>query len=168
MVDMEKAQGFAIKLRKGINLLFSTAKATAGAAKDKIVTIWKRGVKGKIILCASMLLILWIAWPSGKSETVDDVRREIVASINTELSNQSSPIRKRIEDAHITVTVSNAYVLKCDITTIDGSAKVGTDRANISLVTVIVRFNWDGIFQKGELRWEKRLKSEYSRCSRRC
>ena len=54
-------------------------------------------------------------------------------------------VRKRIEDAHGTVTVSHAYVLKCDVTTTDGSDKA----KNISLVTVTIRFNWDGIIHKG-------------------
>ena len=55
------------------------------------------------------------------------------------------PFRKRIEDAHGTVTVSHAYVLKCDVMTTDGSDKA----KNISLVTVTIRFNWDGIVHKG-------------------
>lgn len=115
-------------------------------------------MKGKVILCAAAILALWIVWPSGTKEpptpvrqaeiTVDDVRREIVTSLNTALSNQSCPLRKRIEDAHGTVTVSHAHVLKCDITTVDGSDKAGVDHANISLITVIIRFNWDGIIHK--------------------
>lgn len=104
------------------------------------------GCLALIVACAVMLLVLRIVWPS---ETVDDVRREIISTLNTELSDRYCPARKRIEDAHVTITVSHAHVLKCDITTIDGSDKAGANRANISFVTVTIRFNWDGIFHKG-------------------
>ena len=139
-----------IEMEQDTSMIHSTLskmKATAVMAKDKTVTLWKSGVKGKAILCAAAVLVLWIVWPSGI--TVDDIRREIIATLNTELSDPSCPARKRIEEAHVTVTVSHAHVLKCDITTIDGSDKAGANRANISFITVIIRFNWDGIFHKG-------------------
>lgn len=114
--------------------------------KDKTVARCKSGMIGIALLFALALLALYMIWPSGNGEkTIGEVRREFVATLNTELSNRSCPIIKRIEDAHGTVTVSRAYVLKCDITTIDGSNKADA----ISLIRMTIRFNWDGIIHQG-------------------
>lgn len=129
-------------------------KMTANVVRNKTVSLWKSGWNGKVILCVAALLALWLIWPSGKGEaeakregemTVEEVRHKIVDALNGELASPSCLVRKRIEDAHGTVTVSHAYVLKCDVTTTDGSDKA----KNISLVTVTIRFNWDGIVHKG-------------------
>lgn len=138
----------------GRHAFFAKVKLTALMARNKIVSIWKSGRNGKVILCVAALLVLWLVWPSGKGDTearreaemtVEEVRHKIVDTLNEELSSSTCPIRKRIEDAHGTVTVSHAYVLKCDVTTTDGSDKA----ENISLVTVTIRFNWDGIIHQG-------------------
>ena len=132
----------------------ATVKMTANVVRNKNVSLWKSGWNGKVILCVAALLALWLIWPSGKGEaeakregemTVEEVRHKIVDALNGELASPSCLVRKRIEDAHGTVTVSHAYVLKCDVTTTDGSDKA----KNISLVTVTIRFNWDGIVHKG-------------------
>ena len=129
-------------------------KMTANVVRNKTVSLWKSGWNGKVILCVAALLALWLIWPSGKGDaeakregamTVEEVRHKIVDTFNEELSSSTCPVRKRIEDAHGTVTVSHAYVLKCDVMTTDGSDKA----KNISLVTVTIRFNWDGIVHKG-------------------
>jgi hypothetical protein len=123
-------------------------KMTVNVVRNKTVSLWKSGRNGKVILCVVALLALWFVWPSGKGEreeTVEEVRHKIVNDFNGELASPSCLVRKRIEDAHGTVTVSHAYVLKCDVTTTDGSDKA----KNISLVTVTIRFNWDGIIHKG-------------------
>lgn len=127
-------------------------KMTANVVRNKTVSLWKSGRNGKVILCVAALLALWFVWPSGKGEaereaemTVEDVRHKIVDTFNEQLSSSTCPVRKRIEDAHCTVAVSHAYVLKCDVMTTDGSDKA----KNISLVTVTIRFNWDGIVHKG-------------------
>lgn len=130
----------------GIAPFLFKAKMTANVVRNKTVSLWKSGWNGKVILCVAALLALWFIWPSGKGEmTVEEVRHKIVDTFNEELSSSTCPVRKRIEDAHGTVTVSHAYVLKCDVMTTDGSDKA----KNISLVTVTIRFNWDGIVHKG-------------------
>lgn len=139
---------------QGIAPLLFKAKMTANVVRNKTVSLWKSGWNGKVILCVAALLALWLIWPSGKGEaeakregemTVEEVRHKIVDALNGELASPSCLVRKRIEDAHGTVTVSHAYVLKCDVMTTDGSDKA----KNISLVTVTIRFNWDGIVHKG-------------------
>lgn len=132
--------------KDGRYVFVAKVKMTANVVRNKTVSLWKSGWNGKVILCVAALLALWLIWPSGKGEaTVEEVRHKIVDTLNEELSSSTCPFRKRIEDAHGTVTVSHAYVLKCDVTTTDGSDKA----KNISLVTVTIRFNWDGIIHKG-------------------
>ena len=142
------------KIKDGRYAFVAKVKMTANVVRNKTVSLWKSGRNGKVILCVAALLALWFVWPSGKGEaeakreaemTVEDVRHKIVDDLNGELASPSCLVRKRIEDAHGTVTVSHAYVLKCDVTTTDGSDKA----KNISLVTVTIRFNWDGIIHKG-------------------
>ena len=138
----------------GSRAFFAKVKMAANVVRNKTVSLWKSGWNGKVILCAAALLALWFVWPSDKGDaetkrevemTVEEVRHKIVDTFNEQLSSSTCPVRKRIEDAHGTVTVSHAYVLKCDVTTTDGSDKA----KNISLVTVTIRFNWDGILHKG-------------------
>ena len=140
--------------KDGRRAFFAKVKMAANVVRNKTVSLWKSGWNGKVILCAAALLALWFVWPSGKGDaetkrevemTVEEVRHKIVDTFNEQLSSSTCPVRKRIEDAHGTVTVSHAYVLKCDVTTTDGSDKA----KNISLVTVTIRFNWDGILHKG-------------------
>ena len=140
--------------KDGRRAFFAKVKMAANVVWNKTVSLWKSGWNGKVILCAAALLALWFVWPSGKGDaetkreaemTVEEVRHKIVDTFNEQLSSSTCPVRKRIEDAHGTVTVSHAYVLKCDVTTTDGSDKA----KNISLVTVTIRFNWDGILHKG-------------------
>ena len=139
--------------QENVPLLFKV-KTVVSMIRDKTVSLWTSGRKGKVILCAAALMALWFVWPSGNGDadakqetemTIEDVRHKIVEDLNEQLSNSTCPVRKRIEDAHGTVTVSHAYVLKCDVTTTDGSDKA----KNISLVTVTIRFNWDGVIHKG-------------------
>ena len=140
--------------KDGRHAFFAKVKMAANVVRNKIGSLWKSGWNGKVILCVAALLALWFIWPSGKGDaeakreaemTVEEVRHKIVDTLNEELSSSTCPLRKRIEDAHGTVTVSHAYVLKCDVMTTDGSDKA----KNISRVTVTIRFNWDGIVHKG-------------------
>lgn len=64
-----------LKTKEGRNALGAKVKVAATSAKDKIVALWKSGVKGKVILCAVAALVLWIVWPSG-----DDSESKIKSS----------------------------------------------------------------------------------------
>lgn len=81
--------------------------------------------------------------------TVDDIRRELIADTQRELDNPFSPLRKRIEDAHLTVDVTSAEVKRCDISTLDGSNRAGNDDSNVSIVQLLLRFYWTGILDSG-------------------
>lgn len=84
-----------------------------------------------------------------RQRTVDDVRQEILRELEAELSSPSSQLRKRIEDAHLTVTVTSTRVVRIDIATVDGSNQAGPDNSNIAAVSMLIRFNWEGVFDSG-------------------
>lgn len=110
-----------------------------------------------VIWIAIAILVLGVFWYN-QSETkgdesheivrvtVEDVRREIVSGVNNGLNDPNHPIRKIVENAHLTVDVKNAYVLKCEIDTLDGSANAGRNCDNISQIKLTIRLVWDGIF----------------------
>ncbi len=74
-----------------------------------------------------------------------DTFRQNQFTLQEKIPNVQHVTRKRIEDAHCTVKVKMAYVLACDVTTMDGSENVGNDCSNIRSATVDVKFVWDGI-----------------------
>ncbi len=87
--------------------------------------------------------------PSAPVRTIDDVRREIIADVERDLANPSAPLRKRIENAHMTVDVTSTKVVRCDISTRDGSNRAGRDDSNVSMVELLIRFNWTGFLDSG-------------------
>ncbi len=84
-----------------------------------------------------------------KERTVSDYRSEVMRDINAELSKPDSKLKKRIEDAHLTVTVKSTRVVRCDVTTVDGTDRAGKDDSNIARVSLLIRFNWEGIIDRG-------------------
>ena len=78
------------------------------------------------------------------------------------MSKPDSKLKKRIEDAHLTVTVKSARVVRCDVTTVDGTDRVGKDDSNIDKVSLLIRFTWEGIVDKGytDLRLEYDVKND--------
>ncbi len=81
-------------------------------------------------------------------ETVDEWCSKTRKELNKELSDSDSNLRKRIEDAHLTVTVTMAEVKSLVANTLDGSNN-SENGENISSCTIIIEFRWDGVFQQG-------------------
>lgn len=86
--------------------------------------------------------------PICEQQTVDQYKSDFVQKTNAELANPASGLRKYIEGAHLTVTVSKAYVKDCAISTVDGSDLVGNDFSNLDEVSLTIRFYWDGIVER--------------------
>lgn len=105
----------------------------------------RRGLKIGIA-ATIVVLILCCVWP--KPQTVEAYREDVMEEVNKELAEPSSKLRKYIEDAHLTVTVKSVEIIRCDVTTLDGSDSVGKDESNIDKVSMLLRFKWDGIFQR--------------------
>lgn len=112
-----------------------------------------------VIWIAIAILVLGVFWtnqceaktvePEEQTvETVWDVKRGIISIYNDALKDPNHRVRKQVEKAHLTVDVKNAYVLKCEIDTFDGSTNAGRNLDNISLIKLTIHTVWDGIFQK--------------------
>ncbi len=86
---------------------------------------------------------------SSKERTVSDYRVEQIREVETELAKPNSKLKKRIEDAHLTVTVKSTNIVHCDVTTVDGSDRAGKDDSNIDKVSMLIRFNWKGKIDTG-------------------
>ena len=73
MIDKAKGKTMEyismLKTKEGREALIAKIKVVAIAAKDKTVTFWQSGMKGKVILCGAALLVLWLFFPSCGSDT---------------------------------------------------------------------------------------------------
>lgn len=106
----------------------------------------KKRIIGIVLLVVGLLFLLSMC--SGE-QSVDDFRADLVREANRELANPNSQLRKRIELAHATVTVQSAYVLSCDVSTLDGSNRAGNDGDNIRACSLLLRFEWQGLLESG-------------------
>lgn len=106
----------------------------------------KKRAIGIVLLAVALLFML--SRCSGE-KTVADFRSELVRKFNGELASPGSPLRKRIERAHGTVTVKSAHVVRCDLATFDGSNRAGENGENIRGCNILLRFEWEGVIDKG-------------------
>ena len=58
-----------LKTKEGRKAFVAKAKTMAMTTKDKTVTVWRSGIKGKVILCGVTLLVLWLFFPSCDSDS---------------------------------------------------------------------------------------------------
>ena len=108
------------------------------------------GIAAVALLCITGIGVMAFVGEKGARErTVSDYRSEVMRDINAELSKPDSKLKKRIEDAHLTVTVKSTSIVRCDVTTKDGSDKAGKDDSNIDKVSMLIRFKWKGIIDTG-------------------
>ena len=100
------------------------------------------GIAALALLC---IVVIGVSCTGGKIRTVSDYRAETMREIKTELGKPDSKLKKRIENAHIpSVTVESTEVIRCDVTTVDGSEKAGEADSNIDKVSMLIRFHWKG------------------------
>lgn len=109
------------------------------------------GIAAVALLCIAGIGIMALVGDpfSPRNRSVSEYRAETMREIEAELSKPDSSWRKRIEDAHFTVTVKSTEIIRCDVTTLDGSEKAGPDDSNIDKVSLLIRFNWKGIIDAG-------------------
>ena len=108
-----------------------------------------------ICITVALLLILCIVGvatasskPAEKVFTVKDFRVRVEHELNEELKSPNHPIRKRTENAHVTVDVRMAYVSDIQVVTKDGSNNVGKVGENIRRMSIDITTIWDGFFRK--------------------
>ncbi len=120
------------------------------------------GIAVGLVLCG-IIVAAAIIWQKGrvgddgptvvehKVRTIDDVRAELKRDLEQELSSSSlgQKLKKRIENAHITVTVTSTKVVRVDVATIDGSELAGENDKNVKSKSALIRFNWQGIVDPG-------------------
>lgn len=110
------------------------------------------GIAAVALLCIVVIGVMALGGGSGangtgggKLRTVSDYRAETMREIKTELGKPDSKLKKRIENAHIpSVTVESTEVIRCNVTTVDGSEKAGEADSNIDKVSMLIRFHWKG------------------------
>ena len=96
---------------------------------------------------AAIIAIIIFAF-SSSGESVEQYKKKATSEINAALQDKTHAIRKRIEQAHMTVTVKTARVTGFDVTTLDGSDKAGKNGSNIKTTTIEITAYWDGLIHK--------------------
>jgi hypothetical protein len=99
-----------------------------------------------IIAAAVAVFLLALVWP--RSESVESYRGRLITEVNQALARDDNWIRKKIEDAHVTVTTKSARVTACTVSTVDGSGRAGRNGSNVSDVDLVITVIWDGWIQK--------------------
>ena len=111
--------------------------------------------KGKIKAAGwvfAVLIVYWTCSPAkqGESarESVGEYRDQLIAEVNHDLENPDNPIRRKIENAHVTVTAKSANVTSCSVYTVDGSNNAGKNGGNVSEIDMVITVMWDGWIDK--------------------
>ena len=105
---------------------------------------------GLAALVLLLVLALLHSAPPPHQVTVDEFLHANRQELDSELQRSDNPIRKQIEDAHVTVTVTSAQVTGADATTRDGSHLAGgAEGHNIATVHFKILFYWNGVIQQG-------------------
>lgn len=141
----------------GFNCSYAPPESDVEAKPKRMGLLIGVGVAAVALLCISVVGVMAIVEPVGgvagggifRGRTVSDYEAETIREINEELSKPDSKLKKRIEDAHLTVTVKSTEIVRCDVTTVDGSENTGRDDSNIDKVSMLIRFNWEGFIDKG-------------------
>lgn len=102
----------------------------------------------KIGIATTVVLVILFAFCS-RPPTVEQYREKIMNEVDKELAEPNSSLRQYIEDAHLTVTVQSAKVVRCDVSTVDGSDSAGKNDSNIDKVDMLIRFTWQGWLTDG-------------------
>ena len=102
--------------------------------------------KSKIITAVVILFAIIVFWPRG--ESVEKYRDQLIAGVNQELAASDNPVRKKIEDAHVTATAKSARVTACSVRTVDGSDNAGKNGSNVAEIDLVITVIWDGWIQK--------------------
>lgn len=86
---------------------------------------------------------------TGCGQRVSSWQEEKIAELNTELLNAEHPLRLRVQDRHLTVTVKEAKVTHFEAKTKHDLGWTGWDGCNLETCTFDVTFTWDGVLHKG-------------------
>lgn len=97
--------------------------------------------------------LLWNVYEMVEGQTVAAARRELTEEVNQQLADPESEMAQALwrypRFAHVTVKMDSAHVVGCEINTIDGANRVGRNARNVKNVSLSIRFEWEGWFDKG-------------------
>lgn len=82
-------------------------------------------------------------------QRVSSWQEEKIAELNTELLNAEHPLRLRVQERHLTVTVKEAKVTHFEAKTKHNLGWTGWDGCNLEACTFDITFTWDGVLHKG-------------------
>ena len=114
---------------------------TQGKIRSLILTVMG-------ILLAGFWLYAVFGGGMEPAKTALELGGDVRAQIQAELAAEDNAVRKFVEYAHRTVTVKSLELLKCEVTTIDGTDAVNADLSNIRKIEVVILAVWDGWFAK--------------------
>ena len=100
------------------------------------------------IIVGGVILAGFFGPGGGDQYTVNWYREKMERELNETLSQQDNSVTKKVEAAHGTVTVKQAYVSDLVIKTKDGSNIAGKHGENIRNIGCSVTTRWDGVFHK--------------------
>ena len=83
-----------------------------------------------------------------RSISIEQYKQNVINDFNQKLTKSDDNLRRRVENAHGTVTVKKAYVSTCDVVMRDSSMKVKKNESNVAQVSLVITFCWDGVFHK--------------------
>ena len=99
------------------------------------------------VICVLLIAIIGAIGGDGEY-TVADFRNDTEQKINRELCKKNNPINQLVEAAHLTVTVTEAYVSDVRASTKDGSNLAGRNGSNIKNAKIYITTRWDGNIHK--------------------
>lgn len=82
-------------------------------------------------------------------QRVSSWQAEKIAGLNTELLKAEHPLRLRVQERHLTVTVKEAKVTHFEAKTKHDLGWTGWNSCNLETCTFDVTFTWDGVLHKG-------------------
>ena len=116
--------------------------------KNATLKKWLIGTAVCIVLVVAIAFMSHL--PGITTVTVADYQNHIEQKVNRELQSSSNPMKRLVEEAHLSVSVTRAYVSKCRAETKDGSDDAGSlNGKNIRKVYMEITTNWDGLIHKG-------------------
>ena len=125
--------------------------SSSSANKDN--TPWLiAGIIGAIVVLVVLFFVCKMGMEGKETlfhrQTVDEWCAKAREELNRELAKPDCPVRRRIENAHLTVDVRYAKIISLTAQTLDGT-NYSNDGKNIASYNAKVEFTWDGVFQKG-------------------
>lgn len=119
----------------------------SGSSTGKDNTPWLiAGIIGAIVVLGILLFVC--KGTLFHRQTVDEWCAKTTERLNRELAKPDCPMRKQIENAHLTVKVRYARIISLTAQTLDGTNNTN-DGKNIASYHAKVEFTWDGYIQKG-------------------